>query len=165
MSDRHWFVVMSKPGRQEEAFRKLSSSEELTVFYPKIKQYSIKRKQYLIQPLFPMYIFVKFNIEKHLRMIRYTRGVLRVLGMAETPVPVPSELIEKIKESADSEGIVTARHNLEEIKKGDKVRVINGPLEGAEAVVSGLYNEKKRVEILMDLMRVVINKDHVIKNS
>jgi transcription antitermination factor NusG len=156
----NWFVVMSKPGKQEEAYKKLSSNPELLVFNPKIKQYSTKRSQYIVQPLFPMYLFVKFNIEKHLRMIKYTRGVLKILG---APTSIPDTLVENIKQRSDESGIIQAKYSIEEIKKGDKVRIINGPLEGIETVVSGLYNEQQRVEILMDLMRIVINKDHITK--
>lgn len=163
MHGSEWFVVMTKPGKQEEAFRKLSSCNELEVFNPKIKQYSSKRAQYIVQPLFPMYVFVRFNIEKHLRMIRYTRGVLRVLGVGDTPASVPSELIDRIKASSDDTGVIQAKYSVEEINKGDRIRIINGPLEGVEAVVSGLYGERQRVEILMDLMRVVVDKTHVVK--
>jgi transcriptional antiterminator RfaH len=163
MHDSEWFVVMTKPGRQEEAFKKLSSCLELEVFNPKIKQYSSRRAQYIVQPLFPMYLFVKFNIEKHLRMIRYTRGVLRVLGIGDKPSAVPTELVERIRTSSDDAGVIQAKYSIEEINKGDRIRIINGPLEGVEAVVSGLYGERQRVEILMDLMRVVVDKTHVVK--
>jgi transcriptional antiterminator RfaH len=163
MHDFEWFVVMTKPGKQEEAFKKLSSCAELEVFNPKIKQYSSRRSQYIVQPLFPMYVFVRFNIEKHLRMIRYTRGVLRVLGVGDIPIAVPGDLIERIKTSSDETGVIQAKYSVEEINKGDKIRIINGPLEGVEAVVSGLYGERQRVEILMDLMRVVVDKTHVVK--
>ena len=163
MYDSEWFVVMTKPGRQEEASKKLSTCTELEVFNPKIKQYSSRRSQYIVQPLFPMYVFVKFNIEKHLRMIRYTRGVLRILGIGDTPSAVPAELVERIKTSSDESGVIQAKFSVEEISKGDKIRIINGPLEGVEAVVSGLYGERQRIEILMDLMRVVIDKTHVVQ--
>ncbi len=96
-------------------------------------------------------------------MIRYTRGVLRVLGIGDKPSAVPTELVERIRTSSDDAGVIQAKYSIEEINKGDRIRIINGPLEGVEAVVSGLYGERQRVEILMDLMRVVVDKTHVVK--
>lgn len=162
MGDSRWFVVMTKPGKQEDVVKRLSGAG-FDVFNPKLRQYSLKRSQYIVCVLFPMYIFVKLNIEKDHRLIGYTRGVLRILGIGGVPHAISDTVVDRIKNSCDENGVINAKYTEEEIKKGDKVRITSGPMEGIEAVVSGLYSDQQRVEILMDLLKISIPEKHVKK--
>jgi transcriptional antiterminator RfaH len=157
-----WFVVMTKPGKQDEVVKRLSGAG-FEVFDPKLKQYSHKRTQYVIRVLFPLYTFVKLDIQKDHRLINYTRGVLRILGVGGVPHPVSDTIVEKISNSCDENGVINAKYTEEDIKEGDKVRITSGPLQGIEAVVSGLYNDQQRIEILMDLLKVSLPEKHVKK--
>ncbi len=162
MGTLRWFVVMTKPGKQEDVVKRLSGAG-FDVFDPKLNQYSLKRSQYVIRVLFPMYTFVKLDIEKDHRLIGYTRGVLRILGIGGVPHPINDDIVLRIKNSCDENGVINAKYTEEEIKKGDKVRITSGPMEGIEAVVSGLYSDQQRVEILMDLLKISIPEKHVKK--
>lgn len=162
MGTLRWFVVMTKPGKQEDVVKRLSGAG-FDVFDPKLNQYSLKRSQYVIRVLFPMYTFVKLDIEKDHRLIGYTRGVLRILGIGGVPHPINDDIVLRIKNSCDENGVINAKYTEEEIKKGDKVRITSGPMEGIEAVVSGLYSDQQRVEILMDLLKISIPEKHLKK--
>lgn len=163
MSEKKWFVAMCKPGRQDEVVLRLRGAE-FDVFNPKLKQYNKKRATYLLQSLFPLYIFVKLDIEKDFRMIHYTRGVLRILGIGKTPHHIDELIIDELKKRCDSEEVVTAKHSIDDgIKKGDKVLVSNGPLEGVEAVVSGVFNDQERIQILFDMIKITVEKNKLRK--
>ncbi len=162
MGTLRWFVVMTKPGKQEDVVKRLAGAG-FDVFDPKLNQYSLKRSQYVIRVLFPMYTFVKLDIEKDHRLIGYTRGVLRILGIGGVPHPINDDIVLRIKNSCDENGVINAKYTEEEIKKGDKVRITSGPMEGIEAVVSGLYSDQQRVEILMDLLKISIPEKHLKK--
>ena len=157
-----WFVIMTKPGKQEDVAKRLLGAG-FEVFNPRLRQYSLKRSQYLLQVLFPMYLFVRLDIEKHHRLINYTRGVLRILGIGKIPHAINDLVIDNIKNSCDEQGVINAKHTEEEIKKGDKVRITNGPMAGVEAIVSGLYSDQQRVEILMDLIKISVPEKHIKK--
>lgn len=163
MSELNWFVVMSKPGREKDITVRLKGAG-FNVFYPKLNQYSKKRAGYLIQPLFPLYIFVQLDIEKDFKTIHYTRGVLRILGIGKTPHPIGEQIVLALKERCKDGEVIDAKHCFEdEMKVGDKVQITNGPLEGIEAVVSGTYNDKQRVEILFELIKVSVDKKSLKK--
>jgi len=162
MGNLRWFVVMTKPGKQDEVVKRLGGAG-FEVFDPKLRQYSHKRAQYVTGVLFPLYTFVKLDIEKDHRLIIYTRGVLRILGIGGVPHPISDTIVERIKNSCDENGIINAKYTEEEIKKGDRVRITSGPMEGVEAVVSGLYSDQQRIEILMDLLKISIPEKHVKK--
>ncbi|MCX6112750.1 MAG: hypothetical protein NTY22_05650 [Proteobacteria bacterium] len=157
-----WFVVMTKPGRQEEVAVRLKEAS-FNVFNPKLDQYSKKRSKYIIQPLFPMYLFVRLNIEKDFKMINYTRGILRILGIGRTPHPIDENIVSALMSRCGENELIKAKYDLEDIKEGDRVQIANGPLEGIEAVVSGVYGEKQRIEILLDLMKISIEKKNLKK--
>ena len=154
---------MSKPGRENDITTRLKGAG-YSVFYPKLNQYSKKRNGYTVQPLFPLYIFIKLNIEKDFKTIHYTRGVLRILGIGKTPHPINENIILEIQKRCNEEDIIEAKHCFEEeLKTGDKIQITNGPLEGIEAVVSGTYNDKQRVEILFELIKVSVDKTSLKK--
>ncbi|MEI6079658.1 MAG: transcription termination/antitermination NusG family protein [bacterium] len=162
MEKQDWFVLMTKPGRQDEVALRLKEAG-FAVFNPKLNQYSKKRSKYIVQPLFPLYLFARLNIEKDFKMINYTRGVLRILGIGRTPHPINENIISVLINRCGSGELVKAKHDLEDIKTGDKVQIANGPLEGIEAIVSGVYGEKQRIEILLDLMKISIDKKDLKK--
>jgi transcription antitermination factor NusG len=154
---------MTKPGKQEEVATRLKNAS-FSVFNPKLNQYSKKRSTYITQPLFPLYLFVKLDIEKDFKTITYTRGTLRILGIGRTPHPINENIILEIMNRCKEGDVIDAKHNLEDdIKQGDAVQITNGPLEGIEAVVSGIYNDKQRVEILFELMKVSVDKNSLKK--
>jgi len=157
-----WFVVMTKPGKQEDVAIRLKEAS-FNIFNPKLNQYSKKRSKYLIQPLFPMYLFVRLNIEKDFKMIKYTRGILRILGIGGTPYPIDENIISALMNRCEGHELIKAKYDFEDIKEGDKVQIANGPLEGVEAVVSGVYGERQRIEILLDLMKISIEKKNLKK--
>jgi transcription antitermination factor NusG len=159
-----WYVVMSKPGKQEDAAKRLAMAG-LEVFNPKMRQYSQRKGSYEIRALFPMYFFTKFGIEEHYKMIKYTRGVLRVLGTDKTPVPVEEDMVLRIKASCNSDNVIEAKYYEEDIKEGTKVTITDGPFAGIDAVVTGLLNDKQRVEVLMNLVKISIGKIQVKKRS
>jgi len=162
MEKLDWFVVMTKPGKQEDVALRLKEAN-FNVFNPKLKQYSKKRSKYLIQPLFPMYLFVRLNIERDFKMINYTRGILRILGIGRTPSPIDENIIIALMSRCEDHELIKAKYDFEDIKEGDKVQIANGPLEGVEAVVSGVYGERQRIEILLDLMKISIEKKNLRK--
>lgn len=163
MSKLNWFVVMSKPGRENDITARLNGAG-YPAFNPKLNQYCKKRGQYIVQPLFPLYIFVKLDIEKDFKTINYTRGVLRILGIGKTPYPINEKIVEELKKRCIEGDVIEAKYCFEdEMKIGDKVQITNGPLEGIEAVVSGTYNDKQRVEILFELIKVSVDKNSLKK--
>ncbi len=164
MSKLNWFVVMSKPGRENDITARLNGAG-YPAFNPKLNQYSKKRGQYIVQPLFPLYIFVKLDIEKDFKTINYTRGVLRILGIGKNPYPINENIVLALQERCKEGDVIDAKHCFEEeMKVGDKVQITNGPLEGIEAVVSGTYNDRQRVEILFELIKVSVDKNSLKKD-
>ena len=65
---------------------------------PKIRLRKYRETGFIeqVEPLFPSYIFVKFDPIEDYYMIKYARGVRKIVSFAGKIVPLQDELIEFI---------------------------------------------------------------------
>ncbi|MBI4908799.1 MAG: UpxY family transcription antiterminator [Acidobacteria bacterium] len=82
-------------------------------------------------PLFPGYVFARFN-RKERRIVEDATGVVSIVGAGGKDWPVEDCEIESLQRVAESDGEVWASSTL---APGTRSRVLRGPLKGAEGVV------------------------------
>jgi transcription antitermination factor NusG len=123
------------------------------------RQWSDRVKN-LSLPLFPSYVFCRFDINSRLPIL-ITPGVNCVVGVGKSPLPIAEYEIEAIR-SVLQAGIPTQPHPF--LKTGDWVRVERGPLEG----MSGMITREKgcsrlviSVTLLMRSVAVEIDRSWV----
>ncbi|MGD0407345.1 MAG: hypothetical protein ABSB10_11925, partial [Candidatus Bathyarchaeia archaeon] len=102
-----------------------------------------------LKPLFPSYIFGKFELEQDYPLVRWARGVKKVLGFGGYPVHVSEEVIELIKERTDENGIVKKTHHFE---PNDVVRIKTGPLRELCGIFDRWVSDSERVRVLLNLI-------------
>ena len=126
---RLWYVLHTK-SRHENVVNDGLVRKSLEVYLPKITVPSKRRdrKKTIRVPLFPGYVFVKTDLHPntHLEIVKVA-GAVRFIGNKQGPLPIPDETVESLKIMVESDYTVTTGNTL---KKGDKVMVVNGPLEG-----------------------------------
>jgi transcriptional antiterminator RfaH len=145
-----WYVVQTKPKKEEEVTSYLST-KGLEVFSPLIETFSSRngRMNKELKPLFPSYIFGKFDLEKEYPLVRWARGVKKVLGFGGYPIPVSEEVVGIIKGGADCNGIVRKTHQFE---PNDFVRIKSGPLKDLLGIFERWVSDSERVRILLNLI-------------
>jgi len=159
----NWHIVITKPSFEEIVDKKLSLAA-YNVFYPKIKKYYFKLKKEKIIPLFNRYVFVKFDYINDYKFINYTKGVSKILCFLNEPAVIDENIILNLKQNCDEHNVITPKYYKTDIVKiGDKVKINSGVFEGLEAIVSGLYTDKERVEILVNLIKIKLNQNSVSK--
>lgn len=136
-----WFVVNTKP-RRESRVETILRQAGFEVYNPQI----LKAKA--LHPLFPGYAFVFFDFPSQFRLIRYARGVKRILGVREEPAPVPDELIREIK-SRETDGVVVLHDTRPAPEVGDEIEVVDGPLKGIRGIFKKELKDHERVAILL----------------
>ena len=146
----NWYVIQTKPKKEEEAAAYLSLNG-LEVFNPLMETFAPRngRMKKEFRPLFPNYIFAKFELEKNYPLVRWARGVKGVLGFGGYPVPVSEEVIELIKERTDEDGILKKTYDL---KPNDVVRIKSGPLKELIGIFDRWVSDSERVRILLNLI-------------
>ncbi len=127
--ERLWYVLHTK-SRHENVVNEGLLRKSVEVYLPKITVRSKRRdrKATIRVPLFPGYVFVKTDLHPntHLEIVKVA-GAVRFIGNKQGPLPVADETVDSLKIMVTSDHPLTTGHNL---KKGDKVMVIHGPLAG-----------------------------------
>jgi transcription antitermination factor NusG len=119
---------------------------------------------YLNKPLFPRYIFARFELSSMLRKIQLTRGVRSVVSFGGALAQISDELITLIKGRVSESGFVELG---EKFKVGDRVIIEDGPLKSLSGVFKRDVKGNDRVLILLAAINyqgsVVIERQHVRK--
>ncbi|MCK4557267.1 MAG: hypothetical protein KAU47_07090, partial [Candidatus Aminicenantes bacterium] len=95
---KNWYVINTKP-KKEYQVERLFTEGGIEIYNPK---YQIENR---IKPFFPGYEFIYFDYPAQYRLVKYTRGVKRVVGVKEVPVSIPDGIIQAIK-SREVNGLI-----------------------------------------------------------
>jgi transcription antitermination factor NusG len=151
MSDS-WYALHVKP-RFEKYVTGQLSGKGYDTFMP---SYVSKRKwsdrvKPLVIPLFPGYVFCRFNVNTRLPIL-VTPGVMAVVGVGKAPVAIEDSEIVAIQRVIDS-GLPAQRWPY--LNCGEMVRVEAGPLEGLSGIVVRMKGTDRLIVSVSLLMRSV----------
>ena len=163
--DINWYAIQSKPEREDLAAYNLGRLG-LEVFLPKMKLPRLCWGvcQMSVRPLFPGYLFARFSPSSYLHLIKYARGVRRVVSCGEAVLPVDEGIIEAIQirlEGGQEQLPEPPRH----FRAGEQVRVEKGYLQGLIGIFERELSDQQRVVILLEAIeyqaRVAIEKRYL----
>jgi|Deesub1362A_J573_1020465.scaffolds.fasta_scaffold00620_27 transcriptional antiterminator RfaH len=149
-----WFAVHTKPKSEDFAALQLAQ-KGFEVFLPKIE---VTRKRgtkrfALVVPLFPGYLFIRLAPAlPAVRQVNWTPGVKYLLCAGETPVPVPEEAIDLIRQRTGPRGHITPGAQAQ-FPPGTRVAVRFGPFAGLVGVVERPVPGRSRIRVLLDLLQ------------
>ena len=115
-------------------------------------------------PLFPGYVFCRFNVQKRLPILT-TPGVVAIVGIGKCPIPVDDGEIAAIQATVRS-GLPSRPWPFLEI--GQRVRVEYGPLCGLEGILVDLKGQHRlvlSVNLLQRSVAVEVDSAWVICSS
>lgn len=150
-TENFWFCLKSKPRQEAVAVRNLKAVGDIDIFFPRIRRTrrGHEKNKEVIEPLFPGYIFVKFNPEDSQGTVKSTRGVLHLVSKNGKAVDVDHKVIDELK-ALGPDGILSMLD--EELKVGAKIKVIRGIFAGSEGEVLKLATPQKRIAVLLTLL-------------
>ena len=148
----HWFVIHTKP-RDEYRVKNHFEGMEIETLLPLCEnfQYSHGRMSRVINPLFPNYLFARLDLDRHYYKVKWTRGVNRILGAANEPIPISEPVIQMLRDRMGDDDTVKLLENLQE---GDLVQITSGPLKDLIGVFQRRSSSGERVKILLNLIGV-----------
>jgi len=148
----NWYVIRTKAGDEARAKTNLFN-QEIEIFLPLFKSHYLRggKMVRVIKPLFPNYLFARLDPELHYARVKWTRGVSRILGNREGPVPISGVVVQTIRSRLGEDNLVELE---EEMKEGDVVQVTSGPLKDLLGVFQKRMSGKDRVRILLNLIGV-----------
>lgn len=147
---KEWYVIMYKQNSHLKAVKNLNQ-QGFETFLP-LYHYTIKHKstfKNITRPLFPGYMFVKFDRESsHSSKINSTYGVSKLLIFEKSFKAVPEVLIDELRKRCNHSRFSIANNVL---KEGDQVKVLVGPFSNFIATVEKLCPDQ-RISVLTDLL-------------
>ena len=148
----YWCAVQTHARAEDKAAHHLLR-QGYTVFLPKHlkRRRHARRVDWVPAPLFPRYLFVAVDpAATRWWSIHSTIGVCNLVCFGKMPATVPMEIIAEIKARQDENGLVKLRAGCG-FKQGDRVRIIDGPLNDLEGLFD-CSSDDMRVTVLLDLM-------------
>jgi len=145
-----WYVVQTQPFAEVRATTHLRR-QGYRVFCPCYRKiiHHARRRTIALQPLFPSYLFLQFDISRdRWRSVNGTRGVVRLLAHGEHPNPVPRGVVEPLQAHTGADGALDWAPSLE---VGQIVRVAEGPFAELVGKLKRL-DADGRVCVLLDLL-------------
>lgn len=147
-----WFAVQVRTCAETSAANHLQSNG-YECFLPlgKTRRRWSDRMKELEAPLFPGYLFCRFDVYNRLPILK-TPGVLQIIGAGKVPIPVEETEIAAIQRLGQS-GLTT--QNWPFLQVGQTVRIEHGPLRGLPGIVVGIKSQLKLILSVTLLQRSV----------
>lgn len=137
-----WYALHTKPRQEKRAHMNLEAWG-VESFVPWLHA---RARSASPAPMFPGYIFARFDIGRLLHHVLFTRGVSHVVSFGGIPAIVEDEVISTLRSRTDPFGFAT---NLPVLKPGDSVMVQAGPLRNLVGIFQKELPDSERIEILM----------------
>ncbi len=144
-----WFAVYTRPFHEKVVYTALKY-KGIDVFLPTRTHLNYRRKLVEV-PIFRNYLFARVEMRSPLYyQVLDAPGVVTILNKRGIPIPVEDEEIKSLQILVNN-----AREELTpvpSIRKGEMVIVIDGPLKGAQGVITGVDEEKLQFVVNLTLL-------------
>ena len=159
--EKLWYVVNTYSGHESKVKEKLEMRTEsmgmqdyiYRVIVPETTEVEVKDgvQKEKKKKMFPGYILVEMVMsDEAWYIVRNTPGVTGFIGSSgkgAKPTPLLPKEIDRVLANMGMSRIDAES----EMKKGDKVSIIDGPFKGMEGVIDSVDLENKRLNVLIDL--------------
>jgi transcriptional antiterminator RfaH len=147
---KSWYLIHSKPHQERIARDQLErQGYETYLPFASVRRRRKGRSIRVIDPMFPRYLFIHLsNDTDDWRPIRSTIGVSTLVRFGNMPAQIPDRLIAELHMREDADGIQMLPDP--EYRKGDRLRIAEGPLEGYEGIFQS-QTGKERVLLLLEI--------------
>ncbi len=146
-----WYCVKAKPKQEGVAARLLRYELRLEVFCPKVR---FKRARstgiaWVHEAMFPGYLFVRFIYPELYRRVAAMNGVAKTLAFGGRPCVIGQSIIDDLRRHvSDGETVEISA----ELRKGEEVKIVDGPFLGIRALVTRILPAQDRVAILLEML-------------
>lgn len=155
MSEPRWYVIHTYSGYENKVadnLEKIVENRKLQDFIYEIKiptetitEIKDGKERETERKIFPGYVLVKMIVtDDSWFIVRNIRGVTGFVGASSTaPVPLSDEEVEALG--------VEKRETIVSYKAGDRVKIIDGPLESFEGVVDTVDVSQNYVKVILSM--------------
>lgn len=164
----NWYLIRTKTGKERWVRDQLRPAVG-EVFLPMLRAKTPRwgRMTMSVGPLFPCYVFARFDLETSYFEVKYMAGVRGIVSAGTDPLAVPEAIVAEIRRRGTDDIVEIAERPF---GSGERVTVVEGPFRGFEAVFDRYLSGAERVAILLSALessglRVVLPASAVAKST
>ncbi len=146
-----WFCLKAQPKRERLAAIAFRRQFGIECFSPRLRFRKMTNRGpvWLVEAMFPGYLFAKFVYPKQHRAVENCHGVSGIVRFGDRLAILPENIVTELQSKAGAEEVVTLDSA---IKIGQAVQIIEGPFQGLGGVVTHLFPAKERIRVLLELL-------------
>jgi transcription antitermination factor NusG len=146
-----WYALRAK-SRKEELLWRHAVTRGFDVYFPRLRVNPVNPRSRNLRPYFPGYMFVKTDLRaigtSTFLWMPYGLGLVSFGGeAAAVPDALIFELQRRLREVNAAGGEV-----FDGLKKGEQIRIHQGPFSGYEAIFDARVRGSERVRVLLELL-------------
>ena len=150
-----WYAVLTRPQKEglAELLLRKQGFETLYLHYHTTIKHA-RRTRNVIRAYFPRYLFAGAADGLSVPQINRTIGVSTVVYCGDKPLDIPAAVIEELRSRGDRQGRVkmtpqAVGQHRRRFRKGEQVRIMDGPMAGLFAIVS--LDNGRAVRVWLDM--------------
>ena len=143
----NWYLIRTKPSKEQWVHDQLAAITP-EVFLPMLEARMRRwgRLAWSTTPLFPCYLFARFDLLQRYFDVRYMPGVRGIVSAGNDPLTVPVAVVHEIRRRGTN-GTIKIKENA--YGSGQLLHVVEGPFRGFEAIFERYLSGTERVAILL----------------
>lgn len=146
-----WYALRIKP-HKERAVNERLQGWDIQTYLPMVRVKPKNPRAAKHKPYFPGYLFVYADLEVvGANTMNWMPGALGLVSFGGIPATVPENLIHELQQRLShieaAGGLL-----LVDLEPGDKVRIVEGPFKGYEAIFDMSLPGKDRVQVLLSFL-------------
>ena len=156
--EKRWYVIHTYSGYEDAVAKSLKQRIEnlgmedkiFNVLVPKEKKIKIKngKRRVVEEKIYPGYILVEMIVtDDSWYVVRNTPRVTGFIGAGTTPIPVKLNEIKNLKQRI---GVQEPKYKIE-FKKGDLVKIVDGPFKDLDGKVAEIDSERGKIKVLVNM--------------
>jgi len=157
-NEKRWFVIHTYSGYEERVKKNLeqrikfmdSKDEVIQIVIPTEEETEVRngQRRTVTKKILPGYVLIQMRMsDQSWNIVRNTPGVTGFVGSGNKPIPLREEEVNQIVRQMAAE----APRVKVGFRKGQSVRVTDGPFIDFVGVVDDISAEKGRVKVLLSL--------------
>jgi transcription antitermination factor NusG len=147
----HWYVLRSKPRKEDVLWRQLLSGG-IEVYYPRLRVHPVNPRSRKLIPYFPGYLFVHVDIDIiGLSTFQWMPHTIGLVSFDNEPAIVPDYFIQAINKHVE-ELTAAGGELFNGLHSGDAVMISDGPFAGYEAIFDTRIAGSERVRVMIQML-------------
>ncbi len=164
MSTLKWYVLRTKAKKERFVYQQLVA-QRVTLFFPAVRVKPVNPRAAKIRPYFPGYLFVQADLDVlGQNAFSWLPGVVGLVRFGDEPTAVPDNVVNELRVRLAELSLAQQ----EPFQPGERVRIVEGPFAGYEAIFDLRLPGKERVQVLLSFLSkypqpLKLHADQIVK--